>query len=75
VPWRPDVFISLGLALAATTGLAAMVFAFPFLTSTFAHIQIPVLGEFESSSALFFDLGVYFVVTGTTLSILLAIED
>jgi len=74
-PLRPDGLIALGLALAAATGLAAMLFSFPFLTSSFAHFHVPILGEFESSSALFFDLGVYFVVTGVTLSILLTIEE
>lgn len=75
VPFRPDVLIPIGLALAAATGLGAMLFSLPFLTSTFAHAHVPVLGNFESSTALFFDLGVYFVVTGITLSILLAIEE
>jgi multicomponent K+:H+ antiporter subunit A len=75
MPFRPDIFIPLGLALAAATGLAAMLFAFPFLTSTFAHAHVSGLGDFESSTAVFFDLGVYFVVTGITLSILLAIEE
>lgn len=74
-PLRPDGLIALGLALAAATGLGAMLLSFPFLTSTFGHITVPVLGEFESSTAVFFDLGVYFVVTGVTLSILLTIEE
>lgn len=74
-PVRPDGLIALGLGLAAATGLGAMLLSFPFLTSTFTHFYVPVLGEFESSSALFFDLGVYFVVTGVTLSILLTIEE
>ena len=75
MPLRPDVLIPLGLAFAAVTGLAAMIFSSPFLTSAFGHVHVPVLGDFESSSALFFDLGVYFVVTGITVTILLAIEE
>jgi multicomponent K+:H+ antiporter subunit A len=74
-PFRPDLFIPVGLALALATGLGAMAFAYPFLTSAFAHVDVPVLGGLEWSSALFFDLGVYFVVTGVALSILLAIEE
>jgi multicomponent K+:H+ antiporter subunit A len=74
-PLRPEALIGLGLALAAATGLAAMALSYPFLTSAFAHVHVPYLGNFESSSALFFDLGVYFVVTGITLTILLVIGD
>lgn len=74
-PVRPEDLIALGLALAAATGLGAMVFSYPFLTSAFTHFEVPILGDFELPSALFFDLGVYFVVTGITLSILLAIEE
>lgn len=75
LPVRPEALIGIGLALAAVTGLAPMALSYPFLTSAFAHVHIPVLGDFESSSALFFDLGIFFVVTGVTLSILLSIEE
>ena len=75
LPFRPDVLIALGLALAALTGLGAQLAGYPFLTSTHGHLDVPVLGEFESSSAFLFDLGVYLVVTGITLRILLAIEE
>lgn len=74
-PLRPEMLIPLGLALTVVTGLGAMLFSYPFLTSAFTHFHVPVLGEFELPSALFFDLGVYFVVTGITVSILLAIEE
>lgn len=74
-PMRPEGLIALGLAFAVLTGIGSMLFSYPFLTSTFAHVHVPVLGDVELTSALFFDLGVYFVVTGITLSILLAIEQ
>lgn len=66
LPFRPAPLIPLGLALAAGTGLGAQVLGFPFLTSA-------VSGHL--STAVIFDLGVYLVVTGVTLTILLAIED
>jgi multicomponent K+:H+ antiporter subunit A len=74
-PLRPEGLFVAGLALAALTGLGALVVGYPFLTSTFGHVEIPLLGHFESSTAFLFDLGVYFVVTGIVLTILLAIED
>lgn len=62
--------IGAGLALALGTGLASWAFAHPFLTSTFGHLHWPVVGEFELASAMAFDLGVYLVVVGATLLIL-----
>jgi multicomponent K+:H+ antiporter subunit A len=75
LPVRSDLLIALGLALAALTGIGAQAVGYPFLTSTYGHLDVPGLGEFESSTAFLFDLAVYLVVTGITLRILLAIED
>ncbi|MGH7822779.1 MAG: MnhB domain-containing protein [Candidatus Binatia bacterium] len=74
-PVDARVLIAVGLALAALTGIGAQLFGYPFLTSAFGHVEVPVLGHFESSTAFFFDLGVYFVVAGVTLTILLEIEE
>jgi multicomponent K+:H+ antiporter subunit A len=59
-----------GVALALLTGIASWLFDAPFLTSAFAHGQLPWLGEFEIASAMVFDLGVYAAVVGATLTIL-----
>jgi multicomponent K+:H+ antiporter subunit A len=63
--------IGIGLLIATLTGLGSWVFAHPFLTSTFTHVHWPLVGEFELASAMLFDLGVYLVVVGVTLVILL----
>ena len=62
--------IGWGLGLALVTGLASWVFEHPFLTSTFGHMHGPLVGDFELASAMAFDLGVYLVVVGVTLLIL-----
>ncbi|WP_050984754.1 monovalent cation/H+ antiporter subunit A [Thiorhodococcus drewsii] len=62
--------IGVGLLIATGTGLASLAFGYPFLTSTFTHIHWPLLGDFELASAMAFDLGVYLVVVGATLLIL-----
>ncbi|MEW6728151.1 MAG: hydrogen gas-evolving membrane-bound hydrogenase subunit E, partial [Pseudomonadota bacterium] len=62
--------IAAGLALATGTGLVAMGLGFPFLTSTFTHLHWPVVGEFELASAMAFDFGVFLVVVGATVLIL-----
>ena len=62
--------IALGLLTAAATGLGSWYFGAPFLTSTFGHISLPLVGEIELASAMVFDFGVYLVVVGATLLIL-----
>ncbi|MCO6426644.1 monovalent cation/H+ antiporter subunit A [Nitrosomonas communis] len=62
--------IATGLLLAALTGVASWLFGYPFLTSAFGHLDWPLVGEFELASAMAFDLGVYLVVVGVTLLII-----
>ncbi len=71
LPWSMHGLMGLGLLIAALTGLASFAFGYPFLTSTFRHLHWPVIGEFEIASAMGFDLGVYLVVVGATLLILI----
>jgi len=56
-----------GGLIAAATGISAMVFDLPFLTSGFEHFHLPILGDFELSSAMAFDLGVFLTVVGAVM--------
>jgi multicomponent Na+:H+ antiporter subunit B len=69
-----DMF-AVGLALAAGTGIVATVYGLPFLTHTFWVFHWPIYTEMHIASALFFDLGVYFVVVGGLLTILSAVGE
>ena len=71
LPANTHPLIAAGLGIAVATGLASWLFGYPFLTSTFGHFQLPLIGEFELASAMAFDLGVYLVVVGATLLILI----
>jgi multicomponent K+:H+ antiporter subunit A len=62
-----------GLALAAGTGLASWLFGAPFLTTTYDYPWLPGVGGVPLASASAFDLGVYLVVVGATMVMLLAI--
>ncbi|TDV34311.1 multisubunit potassium/proton antiporter PhaA subunit /multisubunit potassium/proton antiporter PhaB subunit [Paraburkholderia caballeronis] len=59
----------LGILCAALTGLGSLAFGYPFLTSAFGHLHLPLVGEIELSTAMLFDLGVFGAVVGTTLTI------
>ncbi len=62
--------LALGLLLALGTGLASIALGYPFLTSTFTHLNLPVIGGVEIASAMMFDLGVFFVVMGASILML-----
>ena len=71
---RPRSFqVLIGLLTACLTGIGAWLFGYPFLTSHTAHLQLPLLGEIHVASAFVFDLGVFLVVVGTTMLILVAL--
>jgi multicomponent K+:H+ antiporter subunit A len=62
-----------GLTLIGFTGLVSALFGYPFLTSAFAHVHLPMVGDFEIASVMAFDLGVYLVVVGAVMKMLLAL--
>lgn len=59
-----------GVLIAGATGVGSWAFGYPFLTSSFGHFHIPLVGEIELATAMLFDLGVYLTVVGATLLIL-----
>lgn len=71
----PRLLIGLGLLTSLTTGLVALLLGYPFLTSTFGHVRLPLFGEVEIATAFFFDLGVYVVVVGGTLLMMLTLAE
>ncbi|MCG7360142.1 monovalent cation/H+ antiporter subunit A [Roseomonas sp. ACRSG] len=70
---HPLRWMGLGLLLAAGTGGAAMFFGRPFLTSYFAYADLGWLGKLPLASAVLFDLGVFALVFGATVLMLIAI--
>jgi multicomponent K+:H+ antiporter subunit A len=70
---QPVRWISAGLLCAAATGLAAWLFGYPFLTSHARYLAVPLIGNIPLASALLFDIGVFAVVVGTTVLILIAL--
>ncbi len=70
-PGNLQILMGVGLLIASLTGLASLLLGYPFLTTSFAHLDWPLVGEFELASAMIFDLGVWLVVVGMTLLILI----
>ncbi len=70
---RPMRWMGFGLFSATLTGLGALFVGYPFLTTHSWHFSVPVLGDIHVASALFFDVGVYAMVVGSTLLMLTAL--
>jgi len=69
----PVYWMAFGLLSAALAGLGAFFAATPFLSSHSVVLSLPLLGELPLSSVLLFDLGVYMLVFGGTVLMLIAI--
>jgi multisubunit Na+/H+ antiporter MnhB subunit len=70
---RPVGFIGFGLLVAVATAVAPLVVGDPLLESTIWLIDVPAVGEVKLVSSTFFDIGVYFLVIGTVLAVLVAL--
>jgi multicomponent K+:H+ antiporter subunit A len=70
----PRRWIAIGLLFALATGGGAVVLGYPFMTTHTAHLHLPLLGSIHIPSALFFDMGVFSIVLGSTLLILTALS-
>jgi len=70
---RPVRWIAAGLLIALATGLAAKGAGYPFLTTRTFDVAVPLIGELHVPSATLFDAGVFAVVVGGTLLILVAL--
>ncbi len=64
------LLIGLGVMVATATGIGSWAFGYPFLTSSFTYLDLPVVGEIELATALLFDLGVFITVVGTVMLVL-----
>lgn len=71
-----NVTFGFGLALAAGSGLVAIALGYTFLSQSVLFVQdVPIYDMLELASALVFDLGVFFVVSGALLTILAVVGD
>jgi multicomponent K+:H+ antiporter subunit A len=69
----PQYWIALGLLCAAGTGLSALLAPRPFLSALVWDVMLPVVGELHLSTVLLFDLGVFLLVIGAAVLILVAL--
>ncbi len=71
----PHVFIGSGLLLAIASAALPLMLGLPLLTARWVELRLGGLGEMKLGTPLLFDIGVYLVVVGVTLTILLNLEE
>ncbi|WP_046601425.1 monovalent cation/H+ antiporter subunit A [Neorhizobium galegae] len=69
----PLRWMGAGLLTAVSTGIGAWFFGYPFLTSHFQYVELPLIGKMPAATALLFDFGVFSLVVGSTVLILVAL--
>jgi multicomponent K+:H+ antiporter subunit A len=69
----PIRWMGIGLLIAGATGVGAFLFGYPFLTMHAQYVDIPLIGQVPAATALIFDAGVFSLVVGATVLMLIAI--
>jgi multicomponent K+:H+ antiporter subunit A len=70
---HPQVWVAAGLLAAVVAGLGAWLASRPFLASLAADLHVPLIGAVHVSSVLVFDLGVYMLVVGAAMLMLISL--
>jgi Multisubunit Na+/H+ antiporter, MnhB subunit len=71
----PRLLIGVGLLAAALSGILSVMRGLPFMTGLWGKWTLPGGMVLELGTPLLFDIGVYLVVMGVTLTILLSLME
>ncbi|MGQ9681589.1 MAG: MnhB domain-containing protein [Anaerolineae bacterium] len=71
----PEVLLASGLGLALVSGLLPLLWDLPFLTARFMRLRLEGLADIEIGLSTVFDAGVYLVVVGVVLAIVLGLAE
>jgi len=73
IKMHPGFLMPLGLTISLISGIMPMAVGKSFMTGLWFAEKLPVIGSL--GTALFFDIGVYLVVIGATLTIIFTISE
>lgn len=72
---EPQALIGVGLLVAVGAGLVGLLVGDPLLTGQWFSVPLPTGYELELGTPLVFDVGVYLVVLGATLTMVLTLAE
>ena len=70
---EPRTVIGIGLLTCLASGLIALIRGLPFMTGQWLNTPLPVIGKV--GTPLLFDTGIYLVVLGVTMTIILSLAE
>jgi multicomponent Na+:H+ antiporter subunit B len=71
----PRSLVGIGLLIAATSALPSALLGQAFFTALWWSIDLGPFGDLKLSTPLFFDIGVFLVVIGSVMTIVLALAQ
>jgi multicomponent Na+:H+ antiporter subunit B len=71
----PRSLIGAGLLLALASGALSLLTGKPFMTGLWGTLSLGRVGEVKLGTPLFFDAGIYLVVLGATLAMILTMAE
>lgn len=74
IPIDFKLIAAFGTLIVVATGLGALFFGVPFLSHTFAYINLPIFGVTELTTVTIFESGVALAVVGAVVTIILTIS-
>jgi multicomponent Na+:H+ antiporter subunit B len=72
---EPHTLLGVGLLIAVGSGSAGLLAGRPLMTSLWVQLALPGLGKLDLGTPLLFDVGVYLVVVGVVLMIILPLVE
>jgi multicomponent Na+:H+ antiporter subunit B len=72
---RPLTLVALGLLFAFGAGLMGLLAGDPFLTGYWTAVRLPAGGVVDLGTPLLFELGVFLIVVGTALTVVLLLAE
>jgi multicomponent Na+:H+ antiporter subunit B len=72
---HPQTLIGTGLLLAAGSGTLSLLLGQSFMTGQWGHLYLPGTDTVALGTPMIFDIGVYLVVMGVTLLIILSLSE
>lgn len=71
----PHLLVGIGLVLAIASAWISWMKGLAFMTSQWFKINVPLLGSLEFSTPMVFDIGVYLVVLGVLMMMILNLAE
>jgi multicomponent Na+:H+ antiporter subunit B len=72
---NPIALTGAGMLVAGGSGMAAVAAGAPFMAGRWVEVAVPTVGRLYLGTPVLFDVGVYLVVVGATLTVILSLAE